>query len=231
VQAAPTEAETMFLLEIAEKAELVRGVVGWIDFDAANGVARIDALAARKLLVGLRPMVQDIEDDDWLLGSGLAPPLAAMVRNGLVFDALVLPRHLPKLLRVIGRHPDLQFVLDHCAKPPIATGEIATWKRDIASLAAYPNIVCKLSGLVTEAAPDWQVADLRPVVDHVVKCFGPQRMLWGSDWPVVNLAGSYASWFAATETLLADLSAKEKADIFGGNAARIYLSSRGQRPG
>jgi L-fuconolactonase len=231
VQAAPTEAETMFLLEIAEKAELVRGVVGWIDFDAANGVARIEALAARKLLVGLRPMVQDIEDDDWLLGSGLAPLLAAMARNGLVFDALVLPRHLPKLLRVIGRHPDLQFVLDHCAKPPIATGEIATWKRDIASLAAYPNIVCKLSGLVTEAAPDWQVADLRPVVDHVVKCFGPQRMLWGSDWPVVNLAGSYASWFAATETLLADLSAKEKADIFGGNAARIYLSSRGQRPG
>ena len=231
VQAAPTEAETMFLLDIAEKAELVRGVVGWIDFDAADAVARIDALAARKLLVGLRPVVQDIEDDDWLLGSGLALPLAAMARNSLVFDALVLPRHLPRLLRVIGRHPDLQFVLDHCAKPPIATGEITAWKRDVTSLAQYPNIVCKLSGLVTEAAPEWQVADLRPVVDHVVACFGPQRLLWGSDWPVVNLAGGYANWSAAAETLLADLSPNEKADIFGGNAARIYLSSRGRRAG
>ena len=231
VQAAPIEAETMFLLDIAEKAELVRGVVGWTDFDAADAVARIDALAARKLLVGLRPVVQDIEDDDWLLGSGLALPLAAMARNSLVFDALVLPRHLPRLLPVIGRHPDLQFVLDHCAKPPIASGEIATWKRDITSLAQYPNIVCKLSGLVTEAAPDWQVADLRPVVDHVVACFGPRRLLWGSDWPVVNLAGGYANWLAAAETLLADLSPNEKADIFGGNAARIYLSSRGRRAG
>ena len=229
VQAAPTEAETMFLLDIAENAELVRGVVGWTDFDAADGVARIDALAARNLLVGLRPMVQDIGDDDWLLGPALAPLLAAMARNGLVFDALVLPRHLPKLLRVIGSHPDLEFVLDHCGKPRLATGEIAIWQRDIALLAEHPNIVCKLSGLVTEAAPDWQIADLRQAVDHVLACFGPQRMLWGSDWPVVNLAGGYAKWFAAAETLLADLSSDEKADIFGGNAARIYLSSRGRQ--
>jgi L-fuconolactonase len=229
VQAAATEAETMFLLDIAENAEVVRGVVGWTDFDAADGVARIEALAARKLLVGLRPMVQDIADDDWLLGPALAPLLAAMARAGLVFDALVLPRHLPRLLRVVGRHPDLQFVLDHCAKPRLATGEIASWRRDIALLAEQPNIVCKLSGLVTEAAPDWRILDLRPAVDHVVTCFGPQRILWGSDWPVVDLAGGYAKWFAATETLLADLSAGEKADIFGGNAARVYLASRGRR--
>ena len=229
VQAAPTEAETMFLLDIAENAELVRGVVGWTDFDAADGVARIDALAARNLLVGLRPMVQDIGDDDWLLGPALAPLLAAMARNGLVFDALVLPRHLPKLLRVIGSHPDLEFVLDHCGKPRLATGEMAIWQRDIALLAEHPNIVCKLSGLVTEAAPDWQIADLRQAVDHVLACFGPQRMLWGSDWPVVNLAGGYTKWFAAAETLLADLSPDEQAGIFGGNAARIYLSRRGRR--
>ena len=228
VQAAPTEAETLFLLDIAENAEVVRGVVGWTDFDAADGVARIEALAARKLLVGLRPMVQDIEDDDWLLRPALAPLLTAMTRNGLVFDALVLPRHLPRLLRVIDRHPDLQFVLDHCAKPQLATGEIATWQRDIARLAEYPNIVCKLSGLATEAAPDWRIADLRQAVDTVRACFGPQRLLWGSDWPVVNLAGGYAKWFAASQTLLADLSADQKADIFGGNAARIYLSNRGR---
>ena len=197
VQAAPTEAETLYLLDIAETTELVRGVVGWTDFDAADGAARIDALAARKLLVGLRPMVQDIHDDDWLLGPTLAPLLTAMARNSLVFDALVLPRHLPRLLRVIDSHPDLEFVLDHCGKPRLATGEIAIWRRDIALLAEHPNIVCKLSGLVTEAVPDWQLADLRQAVDHVRGCFGPQRMLWGSDWPVVNLAGGYAKWLAA----------------------------------
>ena len=229
VQAAPTEAETMFLLNVAETAEVVRGVVGWTDFDAAAGVARIEALAAWNLLVGLRPMVQDIADDDWLLGAALPPLLTAMARNGLVFDALVLPRHLPRLLRVVDRHRDLQFVLDHCGKPPLATGEIARWQRDIALLAEHRNIVCKLSGLVTEAAPDWQIADLRQAVNHVVTCFGPRRMLWGSDWPVVNLAGGYAKWLAAAETLLADLSSDEKADIFGGNAARVYLSTRGRR--
>ena len=228
VQAAPIEAETMFLLDIAAKAQVVWGVVGWTDFDAADGEARIDALAAHKLLVGLRPMVQDIPDDDWLLRPALAPLLAAMARNSLVFDALVLPRHLQRLLRLVDDHPNMQFVLDHCAKPRLATGEIADWLGDIALLSERPNIVCKLSGLATEAAPGWQIADLRKAVDHVVACFGTHRLLWGSDWPVVNLAGGYEKWFAAAETLLANLSADEKAAIFGGNAARIYLSSRGR---
>ncbi|MET3845216.1 amidohydrolase family protein [Bradyrhizobium sp. OAE829] len=228
VQAAPTEAETMFLLDIAAKAQVVRGVVGWTDFDAADGGARIDALAVHKLLVGLRPMVQDMPDDDWLLRPGLAPLLAAMARNNLAFDALVLPRHLPQLLRLVDRHPNLHFVLDHCAKPRLATGETADWYRDVALLAERPNIVCKLSGLVTEAAPDWQITDLRKAVDHVVACFGPHRLLWGSDWPVVNLAGGYEKWIATAETLLARLSPDEKAAIFGDNAARIYLSSRGR---
>jgi len=209
----------------------VQGVVGWTDFDAADGGERIDALAAHKLLVGLRPMVQDIPDDDWLLRPALAPPLAAMARNGLVFDALVLPRHLPRLLRVVDDHPELQFVLDHCAKPRLATGELAIWQGDIASLAERPNIVCKLSGLATEAVPDWQIADLRKAVDHVIACFGPHRLLWGSDWPVVNLAGGYEKWFGAAKTMLAGLSADENAAIFGGNAARIYLSRRGRNVG
>ena len=228
VQAAPTEAETMFLLDIAAKAQVVRGVVGWTDFDSADSEARIDALAAHKLLVGLRPMVQDIPDDDWLLRPALAPLLAAMARNRLVFDALVLPRHLPRMLRLVDGHPDVQFVLDHCAKPRLATGEMADWHRDVALLAERPNIVCKLSGLATQAAVGWQITDLRKAVDHVVACFGPHRLLWGSDWPVVNLAGGYEKWFAAAEALLAGLSADEKAAIFGDNAARIYLSSRGR---
>jgi L-fuconolactonase len=228
VQAAPTEAETMFLLDIAQAVPLVRGVVGWTDFDAADAMARIEALAAQNLLVGLRPMVQDIADDDWLLRPALAPLLAAMVRSALVFDALVLPRHLPRLLHVVDRHPDLSFVLDHCAKPRLATGEITAWQDDIARIAERPNIVCKLSGLVTEAKPDWQIDGLRRAVDHVRTCFGPKRLMWGSDWPVVDLAGGYARWMNAAETLLVDLAADEKAEVFGGTAARIYLSSRGR---
>jgi L-fuconolactonase len=231
VQAAPTEAETMFLLDIAESAEVVRGVVGWTDFDAADAVARIEALAERNDLVGLRPMVQDIADDDWLLRPALAPLLRAMADAGLVFDALVLPRHLPRLLQVVDRHPDLTFVLDHFGKPHLATGEIERWRRDIASLAERPNLVCKLSGLVTEARADWQIADLRPAVDHVLACFGPARMLWGSDWPVVDLAGGYAKWLAAAQTLMDSLSAEENEAVFGGTAARVYLAKRGRPAG
>jgi len=230
VQAAPTEAETFFLLEIAEGAEVVRGVVGWTEFDTGNAMARMDAMAASTMLVGLRPMVQDIPDDDWLLRPAFAPLLTKMARHGLVFDALVKPRHLPRLLRVVDRHPDLQFVLDHCAKPDLASSDIAAWSDDIAAVAERPNIVCKLSGLVTEAAEDWQISDLRPAVDHVLECFGPQRLLWGSDWPVVDLAGGYEKWFATAESLLAGLLPDEKAAVFGGTAARIYLSKRGRRP-
>jgi L-fuconolactonase len=204
-------------------------VVGWTDFDAPDGVARIEAMAARTLVVGLRPMVQDISDDDWLLRPYLALQLATMARHNMVFDALALPRHLRRLMQVVDRHPDLQFVLDHCAKPHLKTGDIVDWKRDIAELARRPNIVCKLSGLATEAPEDWQIADLRPAADHVRACFSPHRLLWGSDWPVVNLAGGYAKWFAAAETLLADLSPDEKAAVFGGNAERIYLARRGRR--
>lgn len=228
VQAAPTEAETQFLLEIAAGADIVRGVVGWTDFDAADAEARIEAMAAHDLLVGLRPMVQDIPDDDWLLRPALAPLLTAMARNKLVFDALVLPRHLPRLLPIVDRHPELQFVLDHFGKPALSTGELDVWRRDIALLAERDNIVCKLSGLVTEAKPDWQLADLRGAVDHALSCFGPRRMLWGSDWPVVDLAGGYAKWLGAAEALLADLPPHERADVFGGTAARIYLSQRGR---
>jgi L-fuconolactonase len=187
-------------------------------------------MAAHKLLVGLRPMVQDIADDDWLLRPALDPLLTAMARHRLVFDALVLPRHLPRLLQVVDRHPDLAFVLDHFGKPRLATGEIDVWRRDITALAERDNVVCKLSGLVTEARPDWQLADLREAVDHVLGCFGPRRMLWGSDWPVVDLAGGYAKWLAAAETLLADLSLGERVSVFGATAARIYLSNRGRQP-
>jgi len=230
VQAAPTEAETRYLLGVAARNPLVAGVVGWADFAAADAPDAIARLAADPLLVGLRPMVQDIPDDDWLLRPDLVPAFEALARHDLVFDALVLPKHLPRLLAVARRHPDLPVVIDHLAKPPIRERRFEPWARDLAALAARPNVVAKLSGLVTEASVDWTGDDLTPYVDHALACFSPHRLLWGSDWPVVDLAGGYDPWRAASDALLAGLAEGERTMVFGGNAARIYLSKRGRTP-
>ncbi len=228
VQAAQTVDETRFLLDIARRAPFVAGVVGWVDFADAHGARIIADLAEDELLVGLRPMVQDIPDDDWLVGSRLAPAFRALVNHDLVFDALVFPRHLSRLLVVADRHPDLIIVIDHGAKPPIREHRLDPWRADMAAVAARSNIVSKLSGLVTEAEPGWTIEDLRPFVDHLLKVFGPGRLLWGSDWPVVNLAGGYESWREATEVLLAPLTPAEREAVLGGNAKRVYLSRRGR---
>jgi L-fuconolactonase len=232
VQAAPTVAETRFLLDIARATPFVRGVVGWIDFEAADAADAIAALAADPLLVGLRPMVQDIADDDWLLRSSLKPALTAMARHGLVFDALVLPRHLRRLQTLIARHPDLAVVIDHGAKPSIRENLREnlheSWASDLAAIAAAPGVTCKLSGLVTEAAPDWQVSDIRPYAQHILATFGPQRVLFGSDWPVVNLAGGYDRWREAACDLIRDCPASDRAAILGETARRVYLSRRGR---
>jgi len=221
VQAAPTEAETLFLLDIAKGDESVAGVVGWTDFETPE---RIAELAKDDLLVGLRPMVQDLADDDWLASPKLAPAFDALIAYGLVFDALVLPRHLPRLLVVAERHPGLRIVVDHGAKPFIKDKRLDPWRADMAALAARPNVVCKVSGLATEASPEWTQGDLAPYVLHLIDVFGPARLLWGSDWPVVDLAGGYDRWFAAAQGLLGSHE-----DVFGANAARIYLDKRGRR--
>lgn len=228
VQAAQTVAETEFMLEVAEAAPFVAGVVGWVEFTDPGAPAAMARLAANRLIVGFRPMVQDIPDDDWLLRPDLAAAFHAMAEQRLVFDALVFPRHLSRLLVVADRYPDLAIVVDHGAKPAIREGLLDPWRADMAALAARPNTVCKLSGLVTEAGPDWTVDDLRPYVEHLLKAFGPQRLLWGSDWPVVNLAGGYDRWREASLTLLASLSNSERDAMLGGNAARIYLAARGR---
>ena len=229
VQAAPTQAETAFLLEIAAKTPFVAGVVGWTDFDAPDVAERIATLAADKLLVGLRPMVQDIADDNWLMQPALAPAFEAMTAHGLVFDALLKPRHIPAMLTVLERHPDLACVIDHGAKPDLVSGDLAAWRDGMSALAAHPGLTCKLSGLVTEAGPDWTLERLRPVVEHLLASFGPERLIFGSDWPVVTLRTSYAQWFEAAETLLAGLTEAQRAAVFGGNAQKLYLSQRGRR--
>ena len=220
VQAAPTETETAFLLDTARgSGGLVRGVVGWTDLAAPDAPGRIAAMAADPLLLGLRPMLQDIAETGWILRAEVQPALQAMAAAGLRFDALVQPRHLPLLPDVCARHPALRVVIDHGAKPAIAAGRFQPWADAIARVDRETAAACKLSGLVTEAAPGWKAADLRPYVDHLLACFGPDRLMWGSDWPVVNLAGGYTRWRDAALELL---GATDRNPVLGGTAAAFY---------
>jgi L-fuconolactonase len=229
VQAAQTVAETEFMLGIADATPFVAGVVGWAEFTEPDAPGTIARLAQHPLLVGLRPMVQDIADDDWLARPDLAPAFRALVEHGLVFDALVFPRHLSRLLVVADRHPDLTIVVDHGAKPAIRERRFDRWRADMAAVAARPGTWCKLSGLVTEAGADWTAEDLQPYVDHLLAVFGPERLLWGSDWPVVNLAGGYDRWRETALALLGSLTEGDRAAVLGGNAERVYLRGRGRR--
>lgn len=222
VQSLPSEVDTDWLLALAERAGFIRAVVGWTDLLAPDAPAAIARLASNKKLKGLRPMLQDLDDEQWIANPSLAPALNAMVEHGLRLDALVLPRHLPALLQCAREYPLLAIVIDHAAKPPIADAQFGHWREQMAQLAALPNVHCKLSGLVTEAKPDWSVDDLRPYVSHVLEVFGAQRVIWGSDWPVVDLAGGYGAWLAASESLLAHLGQQDRNDIFGLNARRFY---------
>jgi predicted TIM-barrel fold metal-dependent hydrolase len=222
VQAAPTLAETHYLLDLAAQNSFVKGVVGWVDFEASTAPADIARLAQNPLLVGLRPMIQDIADPEWMLRPGLEPAFTAIMQHDLTFDALTLPHHLPILLQLLQRHPGLRTVIDHGSKPAIKDGGFKPWSQDIKRLAEQTGAYCKISGLVTEAAFGWDVDDLKPYVDHLLECFGPSRLIWGSDWPVCILASSYEEWLAATEILLADLNAEEKSALMGGNASHAY---------
>ena len=221
VQSQPSERDTEWLLELVRDDARIAGVVGWTDLSAHDAPERIAALASHPKLRGLRPMLQDQPDDDGIVSGTVAPAVEAMVAHDLCFDALVRPRHLPHLLRFAERHSALRVVIDHAAKPDIAHGAFEPWRARIAALAELPNVSCKLSGLVTEAGDGWRPDDLRPCVEHLMATFGPSRLLWGSDWPVVNLVANYSSWFDLADTL-ADLTGEERTALFGGNAIRVY---------
>ena len=221
VQSQPSEHDTAWLLELARDDARIAGVVGWVDLSARAAADRIAALASHPKLRGLRPMLQDLPDDAWILQSSLTPAIEAMVAHGLCFDALVKPRHLPHLLRFAERHPALRIVIDHAAKPDIARDTLEPWRARIAALAELPNVFCKMSGLLTEAGDDWHARDLAPWVEHLLATFGPRRLLWGSDWPVLNLAADYARWFHLADQL-AGLAGDDRAALFGGNAVRVY---------
>jgi L-fuconolactonase len=226
VQSLPSIADTHWMLSLAAATPRVRGVVGWVDFKAPDAPAQIEALAGHPLLKGLRPMLQDLPDDDWIADPACDPAAEAMQHHGLVFDALVLPRQLPGLRRFAERHPGLSLVIDHAAKPFIARGELEPWRTDMAALAALPQVHCKLSGLLTEAGERRDAAALRPYAQALWELFGPERLLWGSDWPVLRLAADYAEWWQLAHTLAHDFKPTPQLDdlraLFGGNAVRLY---------
>ena len=222
VQAAPTAAETQFLLAQAQAHAAVLGVVGWTELLAPDAPSQIARLAAEPKLKGLRPMLQDIPDPDWLLQPALAPAWKAMIAHGLVLDALVKPLHLSRVLKLARRHPELNIVIDHGAKPDIAQAQWQPWADDLALIATQTRAVCKLSGLLTEAGPSPTPDAARRWSQHVIASFGPQRVLWGSDWPVLELASDYASWWREVQALLAPCSEQDRSAILGGNARRVY---------
>lgn len=222
VQAADTVAETEFMLSLADQTEVIAGVVGWVDMEAPDAVSTLERLARNPYFKGIRPMIQDLAEDDWILRPSLDRAFDALIAMGLRFDALVLPRHLPRLQQRLDRHPDLPCVIDHGAKPALATGDLAQWTDDMTRLAQTTNAFCKLSGLVTEIGPDWQMDQLTPARDVILSRFGADRVMFGSDWPVLNLASDYPTWVATAERLLASLPEAEQAAVWGKTASRFY---------
>ena len=224
VQAAPTIAETDYILAIADATDFVAGVVGWIDFEDGAHRVELARLAKSAKFVGVRPMIQDIADVDWMLGPSIDWAYRALIDLDLAFDALGFSRHIDNFLRLMDRHPDLRVVLDHALKPQIASGAFDDWAAGISRLAAQTPAVCKLSGLISEAGPDWSVERLRPCVAHVLDAFGSDRVMWGSDWPVLANTASYAAWVQTAEALVANsfADAQDIERIFGGNASAFY---------
>ncbi|CAN7621951.1 amidohydrolase family protein [Mesorhizobium sp. LjNodule214] len=222
VQAAATVAETEFMLDLAETEPSIAAVVGWVDLGADDVEATLRRLAARPKFRGIRPMLQDIDDTFDILKPKHLAALRLLPKLNLRFDALAQPRHLPVVAALADHIPELAIVVDHAAKPFIAKGIIEPWASDMAALANRPSVLCKFSGLVTEAGPNWSIAGLKPYADHLIACFGPERLMFGSDWPVCELAATYEKWLAAAKELVAGLSPAARDQIFGGTAALFY---------
>jgi len=222
VQSQPADIDTDWMLDIAEGTPLIQGVVGWADLAAPDAPRRLAELARRPKLKGIRPMLQGLADDNWILRDAVRPALEALLDLGLRFDALVFTRHLAAIDQLARTFPDLPIIIDHCAKPPLAAGDLAAWRDAIARLAGHANVTCKLSGLFTEMRADQPVDDARPVADHVLSVFGPERLMWGSDWPVVLLRRPYGTWLDWTMTWLDGKTADVKTAVLGNTARRVY---------
>jgi L-fuconolactonase len=227
VQARQTLEETRWLLAIADAHDFIAGVVGWVPLAAPSLRTELAPLAASRKLRGVRHVVQGEADPGFLDRADFNAGIDALREFGLAYDLLIYAHQLPAALAFVDRHPGQVFVLDHAAKPRIRERVIEPWRTHIGELARRPEVYCKLSGLVTEAAPDpstdaWTDADLRPYADTVLEAFGPSRVLFGSDWPVCLVAAPYDRWLDTVKTLTAGLTVSERAEVMGGTARRAY---------
>jgi L-fucono-1,5-lactonase len=223
IQARQTLAETAWLLELADGNPFVAGVVGWVDLCSPAARTQLQRFASHPKLVGVRHVVQGEPDDRFPLRADFGRGIALLEQFGLAYDILIYPRHLAVAAEFVGRFPRQRFVLDHLAKPEIARGEIRDWARGVRALAAAPNVVAKLSGLVTEANwTAWTPDQMRPYLDVAFECFGSGRLMIGSDWPVCTLAGDYGQTMAAVTEYLKDRPAAEREAVLGGNAREFW---------
>ncbi len=224
VQAAATVEETEYMLGIADATPSVGAVVGWIDFEDSSHLRHLERLSKHPKFSGVRPMIQDIPDDDWMLRDDIAWAFEALQDLDLTFDALGFPRHLKNFHTILTRYTKLRVVIDHCMKPQIrdhGPDAFEAWAEGMRALAQDTGAFCKFSGIVTES-DGWTLDKLRPYADHVFDAFGADRVMWGSDWPVCQLEASYNDWRNAAETLTADLTPSARAAIFGGTARAFY---------
>ena len=226
VQAQQTLEETEWLLKLAEENPFVKGVVGWFPFRDANVSNSLDRFATHPALVGARHVVHDEPDDDFILGKEFNRGIGELANYDLVYDILIFEKHLPQSIEFVDRHPHQQFVVDHIAKPRIDSRAFdESWRKNIVELACRDNVACKLSGMATEVRdPEWNANLLEPYFQTALEAFGPERLLFGSDWPVCLLRTDYDRWFNTVKTAIGELSPPEQSAILGGNAERIYQS-------
>ncbi len=224
VQAAQTRAETDFLLELAAKHDFIAGVIGWLDLDNSNFPAELELYLKKPKFLGVRPMLQDLADDEWILRPRVVDSLKVIAERDIPFEFLTFTRHLPHVLKVLDAVPRLRAVVDHVSKPEIKNRKLDPWRSLMADVAKHKNVYCKLSGMITEADhKNWNADDLRPYVEHAFKCFGADRVMYGSDWPVCLLAGTSDQVINAIQVILKPhLNMQQEAAVFGGNAARFY---------
>ncbi|KGO94964.1 amidohydrolase family protein [Flavobacterium subsaxonicum] len=222
VQADQSEVETNFLLGLAEKNSFIKGVVGWIGLTDNNIAERLEYFSSYKKLKGFRHIVEG-EAPGFMLRPDFVNGISALKPYNYTYDILVRPHQLQDAIALVNQFPNQPFVLDHSAKPDLKTGDIATWKAQIKELAKADNVLCKVSGLVTEAHwDDWSAHDLKPCLDTVFECFTPKRILFGSDWPVCNLAANYATVVRTLEDYTAQLSETEREQVWHKNAQTFY---------
>lgn len=222
VQAAETVAETEFVLKLAEENRFVAGVVGWVDMNLPSAIQILERLHQHPKFLGIRPVIQSIADPDWMLKSELDPVFTWLIDNDLSFDALVKPVHLDALYTLLKRYPELRVVIDHGAKPGIASDAFNPWAEKIQKIGEESTAFCKLSGLVTEAGADASFEKLYPYMNHLISSFGATRVMWGSDWPVCTLSAAYCEWIKYVDALLGGYSLEEQRSIWGASAINFY---------